>query len=281
MAAKKNTIPKKAFTKAELTYVTKNMGVKTPEEIAAHLGRKVEGIVRLITRLTTPAETVSPDTEQASDDNKVLKDLHNSPSWRNLKEKFTNTELRFYEEQWCLLMSQFGLDVVPTERLQANQLITYMILMDRNLSSQKDTRTSIEQSQRRLDYLSVLYPETEDGSRPAHVITESENLISNIATMSDRITQLSREFKDLDTNQQKMLEGLKATRNQRLERLSERAKSMLDLIKELLHEEQRESKGRQAELYRQATLKKAAELAEPHRFLDGTIDQPLLNSDTV
>ncbi len=97
----------------------------------------------------------------------------------------------------------------------------------------------------------------------------------------DELSALVKEYSQLEATTGRMLEQMKATRAQRLEQVRERSRNLLDLVKDLMQEDKREAEGLAAERFRQAALKKAAELSIPYKFADGSVQPPLLTPDTV
>ena len=74
---------------------------------------------------------------------------------------------------------------------------------------------------------------------------------------------------------------LKATRDQRIKRIEDSKSSWAGFLRALEDEEERERVGDDAELMKIAKDKSREKLGTFHTFIDGSIDRPLLNADTI
>ena len=272
---------KGGFTRAEKALLHAGyVAGETPEAVAARLGRPADTVKRHFDTLAArgvglPADAPRPERTRRQ---QLLEDLHASPMWRAIRDKFETPEVRLYEEHWGKLIEQFGDDVVLTERMQVDRYLTGLLLADRNLVEQKRVRGELDEIRGLMRELKVQNAGGPPVGQDAARLVRMEDYE---ARYRDELTALVKEYRELEAGNNKLLEALKGTRNQRLERIEGRAVTMLDLVKDLMDEEKRETSGRQAALFREALLKKAAELAKPVKFADGGTDQPLLSPDTV
>ena len=79
----------------------------------------------------------------------------------------------------------------------------------------------------------------------------------------------------------KMHKDLKTTRDQRLKIIEDSKKTYADLIKLLDDESTRVNFGQEMEIRRIAKDKEYFKLAQYHDFMDGMVDRPILNAETV
>lgn len=272
--------PRGAFKRGELDYIKANRQVLTTAEMAAHLGRAEETVARQVARLDDKANGVARPKAAALAElppsrGKALASLHDSPSWQVIRQNFTPPECRYYEEQYCLLLDQFGEDVLATEFLQVDRLVTILIKSHRALAREKDAQKEIHDAERDYDRVCALYPDVEE---------RDPKVVGRLAQMQDRINGLyakmeraTREFRDLDDNQQKLMLHLKGTREQRVKDLSaKKDRTFADLLRELKDVTERRRADREASLVRLAAERKRAELAKPQKFADDFLDRPLL-----
>ena len=94
------------------------------------------------------------------------------------------------------------------------------------------------------------------------------------STHTTEYTKLSKEYKDL-------AKDLKATRDQRLQRIEDGKTSWIGLIRMLEDEIMREREGLDMEIMSASADKSLQELGEYHTYDDGTVDRPMLTPEIV
>ena len=114
---------------------------------------------------------------------------------------------------------------------------------------------------------------------------QDTNLMLNIETqlnaaMASKNARTTEHMK-LQEKKDAKFKDLKATRDQRFKQLEDSRKSFFDLMKILDEKDSRDKEGRQIELMKLAATKKRGDLGEYTEYEDGTVDRPLLNSDTT
>jgi DNA repair exonuclease SbcCD ATPase subunit len=108
------------------------------------------------------------------------------------------------------------------------------------------------------------------------------NLERQIASLRAAKESLSREFKDLQTKKASMYKDLKATREQRIEKLENNKQTLASLVNKILRDPDfYEQEGKAIEKMRLAMEKEKERLSDYYTYADGTVDIPFLNSDTV
>lgn len=267
------------ISKSEMEFIRDNANGLSPAEIAKHLERTEETIrTYMIEELR-----IAPDdytTENRVQQLALQKELTNSPEWKALKDEFVQEELVYFKHRYGKLMAQFQDDVLATEETQIFLLIKYEILMQRNL---KDTKRSVEDIERMEKLLQETYGNYPDGA--ASMDGDTKAFISNLENQlaSSRVAKgaKGREYTNLQSQHSSIMKELKATRDQRFDRVQNSKQTLLDVIKSLDREDARAVEGRQMELVRIATEKERKRLSEQHTYVDGTIDQPLLTPETV
>lgn len=95
-------------------------------------------------------------------------------------------------------------------------------------------------------------------------------------------TQASmKEYLELQKRHQEILAALKATRQQRIERVESSKESFVGIIRRLMDEREKERENRRLEIMKRATEREAKRLSQSVEFEEGRFDQPLFNSETV
>ena len=108
------------------------------------------------------------------------------------------------------------------------------------------------------------------------------NLERHIASLRAAKESLSREFKDLQTKKAGLYKDLKATREQRIEKLENNKQTLASLVNKILRDPDfYENEGKALEKMRLAMEKEKERLSDYHTYDDGAIDQPFLTPDTV
>jgi len=194
--------------------------------------------------------------------------------YRTLRKQLEPNEIAVYLEDFGLLCCQFE-DVITSEFMQVDDFIKHRILVDRQLILVREVQRQISKLQEWL----VLNPRTEgedqDKTRArANTQQQFEKALQHLKIINDRYDSLVKE-------RQKILKGLAATRQDRLDELRGGKETFLELIGRLQHSsEEREQQGRFAELTRLASEDVKAEFRNPTEFPDGDISPILMDAET-
>lgn len=258
------------LTKVEIKFIKDMAATMSPEEICRKLDRPLE-LIKL--------HIVEKPAEQ-----KEIAAFHDSITWRKLADEFSPEELLYFNEEYADLVSQFKEDVLKTEEQQIRKAITFDILMRRNLSLQRKSQGDIsrlEAMQQNVskDYKLLKQSMTDDQRH------DREEFILQIETqlqaVKGSLQAKSKEFTDLDNRHQKLMEALKATREQRISKIESSNKSFLAVLRELAEAEKRKEADRQIGLMSLATDNEFKRLAKPHKYDDGNEDLPVLSAETM
>jgi hypothetical protein len=266
----------------ERQFVLANAGSLTPEQIAAKLSRAVDGIAEYIRLhyVAPKVATAAPKEQERSDRIVIRQELRQTESWKRLKNEFILEELRYFEESYVKLMSQFKGDVLASEETQIFQVIKFEILMSRNLVARQKALTDIQRLEKtQEDFLSkfegnaMLMEETDRD----YVLGLETQLQSAKAAEQSRTT----EYVKLQERHDAIMKNLKATRDQRVKQIESSKVNWLGVIKALQDKEIQDREGRQIEMVRIAADSEYLRLGRPHAYEDGNEDSPILSSDTV
>jgi chromosome segregation ATPase len=108
------------------------------------------------------------------------------------------------------------------------------------------------------------------------------NLERQVASLRASQESLNKDYRELQTKKNSMLKEMKATREQRVKRLEDSKQSLTGWIAYLMSNPDVTTKyGIEMEKMRLAMSKERDRLSNYHKYQDGIVDQPFLNSDTI
>ena len=254
----------------ELEYIKLNYKNKTTQEIARFLRRRTEAIRPAIEQIRKDEKKEELEPHQ--------KGLKDEVFWINIQEQFTPKEVVAFERYWAEYMHQFNEDVNFSEKTQVVDLIKLRLLIDRNLIERNKMRSEVETLEEQLNKF-----KKENGklSPSDPLYTEQKELEVQINMMQGSYNGRTNEFKTLLEKHQNYLDELKATRKQRQDLMNKSKKDWVSLMKTIKDEQARAREGRELALMQMASDKEYNRLAEYHKYIDGTLDKPILNVDTV
>lgn len=256
------------------SYTAPGPSQMTPREVAKLLNRS-EGVVCKYIRENLAAADVKQALPPVVDKEQIKHSLKRNARWNLLKERFNYRELAFFEQQYAEYVEQFREDVLGTEESQLFQLIELDIMMNRNRAAAKRIRDEAQAAAEELEALPR--PADRDDAQKAR----SRELKSDMSELAAAEAAKTTEFLKLKESHEGVLEGLKATRAQRVNRPEHFKETFLDVIRRLQDERTADPEGRRMEFDRRAAEKEAARLSQWHTFEDGKLDQPLLTAETA
>ena len=254
------------ISKEEEAIIEKSIGTMSYEEIAAQLDRDPESVEKFIKRKFKVG--VSSEEQAAFE-------LDERPYWIEVKQQFTEDELKLFRYHWARIISQFRDDVIPTEELQVVDLIKLELLMNRSLKQNKDNIEQISALERLIQTERARDPDQQD-------VDMVFNMERQAASLKASQESLNKAYRELQTKKNSMLKEMKATREQRVKRLEDSKQSLVGWIAYLMGNPDVTSQyGIEMEKMRLAMKKEQERLAGYHKYTDGQVDQPFLNSDTI
>jgi hypothetical protein len=259
------------FSEDELNFIKEYSSEKTIEQIAVYLDRNPKTVAKQIEKINVAHTEM---TQDEIDFVKLKETLHSKEYWSEVLRQFTDVEISYFEKVWVKLIKQFREDVLPTEELQIKQLITTDILMNRCMVERKRCLNEIN----RLDEEITREYATDIEHRDIEMLLNLEQQISlargSQGTHTTEYTKLSKEYKDL-------AKDLKATRDQRLQRIEDGKTSWVGLLRMLEEEDVREREGRDMGILKAAADNQWDILSEFHEYEDGTVDRPVLTPEVI
>lgn len=263
------------ISKPEESYINENISIGF-RKIAENLDRNPDSVLDFIKRKIAKGELQKPVWMSGeTDQDRAKYDLTYRPYWIELKQQFTEEELKLFQYHWSRIISQFQDDVIPTEELQVVDLIKLELLMNRSLKGNKD---NIEQ----ISALETLIL-AERQRDPDQIDRESLfNMERQVASLKASQESLNKDYRELQTKKSTMLKEMKATREQRVKRFEDSKSSFAGWMAYLIsNPEITKSYGIEMEKMRMAMLKEKDRLSQYHKYLDENIDQPFLTPETV
>lgn len=256
----------------EKAFIKENASSMSLEEIAKALDRTVEPIQNEIRRITVKSGVAKEEIETQE----ILKiGLKQSAMWGQLKNELEPEEVSFFEERYLLLMKQFKDDVFASEESQIFKAIKYEIMLNRNAVLQKKINKEMRETDAEIDVIQRKPKKTADDKM------ELDKLRFRSRELLEHRKKTSEEYTRLDEKHQTLLEDLKATRKQRVDKYDNSKTTFLDIIKMLDQSDKADAEGREAEMMRIAMEKEDRRLGAVYKYADNTLDRPVLNGDTV
>lgn len=253
---------------AEWDYIEKNAH-RPAEEIAKELDRDILPIRRHLLKIGKSADKKGSLQLQAEYDIKA------KPMWKELKKQFTEEELELALVSWKEIVAQFRKDVLPTEEIQIIDLIRLELLMNRSLKEAHNCDIQITALEREL----ILEEAKVNEERNKDLIFVIQR---NIAQFKIAKNESNKEFRELFERKDKVLKNMKATREQRIQKLESAKTTFAGMVSRLMNDPDfYDEQGREMELMRLAAMQVKTDLGQFHQYADNMVDQPLLTPDTV
>ena len=254
------------FSKEEIQYIEEHLKTESYTDIALHLDRDPESVQKFIKKKFGKG---------ASAEEIAAFDLENRAYWPEIKNQFTDDELKLFRYHWSRIISQFRDDVIPTEELQVVDLIKLELLMNRCLKFNKD---NIQQ----ISALEALIAEERARDPDQQNVDQIFNMERQVSSLKASQESLNKDYRELQTKKNSMLKEMKATREQRVKRLEDSKQSLTGWIAFLMTNPDVTKKyGIEMEKMKLAMEKERERLSDYHQYQDGMVDQPFLNSDTL
>lgn len=265
---------------AEQTWIRENVRTIGIDEVSRKLNRSVETIDNFCRSEGIVYEDDPGDKKSAikAEEAALAKELKKTPEWEALKEEFTDKELEYFQHRYGKMMAQFQEDVLSSEETQIFHQIKFEILMQRNLKGCKRAQIDIRRLEKEMSQMIIKY-ENEDMPKDARDLLMA--LENQLLSLRSAMNSKSTEYVKLQEKHSAILKELKATRDQRITKFQDSDKNIMSLLKEMQTAKFRNEEGRQQALVNLAVKKEEERLTGYHTYEDGTVDQPILSSETL
>lgn len=251
----------------EMAYIKQNCFDLTLEEMARNLNRTIEPVKRYIDKANLKARDIT-------DHEHLLSTLRSRYYYHELKKQLSEHEIMFFENNWVDYFKQFNEDVTHTEEMQILEVIRTEVLINRSMEDRQEIMININRINKLID--EEMDKELEDRDIAAMAAFQTQ-LGSLIGSKSSYIN----EHEKLLTKKEKYLRDLKGTREQRKQRADDAKTNFLMWLRAVEEKENREMEGFDMEVQAIAADKTRQRLSQFHKYEDGEIDQPILNTDTL
>lgn len=273
--ANKKSVPKPdqrrgPWSKKDKEFIEENAHKLSAEEIGRALKRNPEAIKKYIKQngivLTGP---------RLASNARVDYDLKCTPHWKELEKQFTKEELDSFLYHWNNTIKQFRDDVLHTEELQIIDMIKLEVMMNRLLSQEREMERTAKALSEVVNEEKARDPDQQDKD----LIFNTEK---QIAQMYSGMEAINREYRSLLVEKNKILDKLKATREQRIKDIQSSKESIPGWINHLIkNQDVRRDLGLRMEKMRLAAKEEYIRLSELHTYIDNKIDRPILTPETV
>lgn len=268
------------ISKEEAKYIGEMCNKMSPDDIAAKLGR-TPNFVRGHIREQYAGQNMDKKSQaEKTETITIRQELRNSVRWDRLKQELTKEEIRYFEEEYVKLYSQFQSNVLPSEEGQIFDAIKLDILKSRNLIERRRARDEISKLETQQGRF------VRDNGEDEESYTDAQKKLvrhmeSQLQTNREAEQSKTAEFVKLQERYDKLMESLKATRNQRVKDYETGKQTYLGLLKTLQQRDIQAYEGRQGGLMKLATDKEYRRLGSLHQYEDGSLDRPILSADTI
>ena len=255
------------ITKEERDYIEKNLQILTPEEIAFQIAKNPETVKQYIKKEFTN-HRIKYDDARTQEFN-----IAKSPIWKDIKKQFNEDELDTFLYNWKNIYQQFKNDIYATERMQIVEICRLECLINRALSKMNSSSQVVDDIKKQLD------DEKNKEPKDFMKIDDLQRMIVELYVSNSNFT---KEYKDLLDKKQALLKETRGSREQRIKRIEDSKENLTSWITKLIDDpDLRRKMGIDMEKFRLAMDVELKRLSEYHEFLDGTLEQPILNADTV
>lgn len=258
-------LAKGPMSKEDKAFISESAGKMNPSDIAKAINRNPKSIIKYMKENGLMKNYISSYYSNNS--------LSKTPYWHELIKQFDEEELKLFEYHWEKVISQFQQDILHTEELQVLDMIKMEILANRSLSNQSQIKQQIDSL--RQDIMTLKLSKDKDYDK-------IESREAQIAALYSTYETLGKDYSNLLKEKSNIFKALKVTREQRYRQIENSKESLIDWIKNIIeNKEKRHEAGVHMEKMRLATKEEYIRLSEYHTYADGTVEKPILNSETV
>ena len=251
----------------EMNFIRQNCFNISIVEIAETLNRTPAPIQKFIDKENLKLRNMS-------DDEHLLVGLRDRYYYKELKKQFGDPELIFFEHQWIDYFKQFSEDVTHTEEMEILEVIRTEVLINRGMEDRQDVLKNID----RLNKLIEDEMDKPAGTQDTQALASFQTQLG--AAISSKSAYIN-EHEKLLTKKERLLKDLKGTREQRKRNADDTKTNFTSWLRQLSDKDVRRKEGFDMEVHRVASEKATERLSSYHEYEDGTVDQPILNADTM
>lgn len=253
---------------AEQDFLVENYRTMSFEEMGQQLNRSPEFCKKYVMEKGLFAE---PTKEEKEDKARCILKLHELPYWPGVVACYSKEELTYFENIWYAMYKQLNEDVSFTEQLFIKNWVIADLEQVRLLSRQKQTFDDVDKLKAEIAQEEKIDP-TPSNMTLNHKKSELNLRESALGTYITPLEKLQKEIKNYS-------DKIKSNRDQRRQKETS-ADTYWGYVSLLAEEKFKSEEAYRAELHNIAQQKAVEKLSEWHQYVDGSLDLPLLNSET-
>ena len=246
----------------EMDFIRQNCFNISIAEIAETLNRTPAPVQKFIDKENLKMRNMS-------DDEHLLVGLRDRYYYKELQKQFGDPELIFFD-----YFKQFSEDVTHTEEMEILEVIRTEVLINRGMEDRQEILKNIDRLNKLIE---------DEMDKPA-AVQDTQALASFQVQLGAAISSKSsyiNEHEKLLTKKERLLKDLKGTREQRKRNADDAKTNFTSWLRQLSDKDLRKKEGFDMEVHRVASEKAVERLSGYHEYEDGTVDQPVLNADTL
>lgn len=256
-----------ALSDDDMKFIRTNYQTMPIEEMAKLLNRNTAPIRRYVAKVS---KGFIKKKEERKDYIAILRAKH---YWSELKKQLLDNEVAFFEQEWSSYLQQFP-DTVHTDEIMIADTIMLTIQINRCLEDKRRMLSEMDSIQHFIDDELKLPEEQRDRDALSNWHTQMNAVRISLANLDKR-------YLDIQQRKDAKFSHLKATRDQRLERVQNSTKNFFELVKMLDDRAERLRQNRAESLILDAAAETKKQLMSQRKYADGQVDSPLLSSDTI
>lgn len=264
----------------EKQYITTNYTELRPSELAVYIGKPEHMVREYINEISPQVKKVFrrdelPEGALPDEFEEVVPcpESLSAHEWELLKRELVPNELKMFTKSYNKLIEQFQGDVLATEEIQVKQAVKLEIFIHRNEQNKKQIVMDLIQIDLQIADEESIPIVSRNDSRLMNLKSQRQSLISTQPA-------LAKEWEAYAERHSKLMGTLRATREQRVKQVADAKTNILGLLKEFQTEKFRKEQSLSMEVNKFALNEEMARLSEPHTYMDGEIDRPILNWET-
>lgn len=268
------------LTKSQRDYIEENFRDQSPSDLARSIGKPTSYVNEYLKdRDSKPKIVQKKDLPEVLASNEPLPDyacpeLRAKHEFQSLHQELTPREMIFFEKSYRDLIEQFQGDVLPTEEKQISQAIKLEVFMRRNEKIRLQCKNDLDDIDDQISDQECL-PKASQNDQLLGTLRDQRRSLMISTPM------LAKEWNDYQDKHGKLMQSIRGTRDQRVKQIVDAKSNILGLLKEFQKREYREQQAKTEAVRKLALAEEYKRLSAPHTYMDGMVDRPILNHNTI
>lgn len=261
------------LSRAEIQFVEDNVDFLSYEAIAKAINRAPNLVLALIKNHRLGRAFLDEKAKNSTRTGaEIIKALQEKRFYADLRYQLVGSELRYFEDHWIDMVSQFNGDLIPSEEMELKELLIIEILKNRENAAERDRILEREKLQAELRKEKALMAPNN---------TKIQQLQSELTAINASSSSHVRNFKDLCDRAEKIRKALHASRQDRVKHLENARIDFASWLRQLEDYGSKMRASREMEILKVAQEKERARLSQPHKFANGEVSLPIMNEDSI